>query len=841
MAANPPTRPSITSSTAAGRSIDDFPIVQRFNNWSRRTSLQGDCRCPVHDDGKASLSVGLTNDGDLGLTCHAGCNTGDILRAVGGCWSDLFYLAAVVGERSRNRKQSHSAGSGNQKGRGSQKKQSGDPWTQSKIVDLYDYCTVDGTFIFQVVRFDPKDFRQRHKVANGQWIRRGVPPEKRVLWNLPAIAAAAIANPGSPGQPVFLCEGEKDAKRLIASGLLATTAAGGASSDHSKNKWLPQYTESLRGRVVVIVPDCDPPDPKTGKIPGRDHANHVAKSLSGPGGAAHVAILELPLPPAGPPVVPGKAINPQKKWDISDWLDAGGSREQFDQAVAVALGAPFDPASTSDTDLPKEICNADDDPITGLTPLKINEIIKRIKEQTGDWPRRVGSALFVDRTEVFRESDQDVQSDNTESTNGKSEPSQLTHSLHWLERTSQLYAFIGAKTHSPPVFHRLPGAHTKEEVFAGLQQSSTIYQAVEILPHEPPIPGHYYACDVPEPGTGEHLLSLVQRFSPATPIDCDLILCLFATLLWGGSGGSRPAFVITSDDGRGVGKSKMAGMVSHLAGGVIEISANEDSAKMKERLLSPEGLTKRVALLDNVKTLRFSWAELESLITSPVVSGKRLYVGEASRPNNLTWIITLNGVSLSTDMAQRSVVVKIKRPSHSGDWEEEIRQFIDRYRQEIIADLIGFLRGPRTPLIRFTRWGSWERSILSLTDDPDSVQQEIIARQESSDVEEEDAGLIVEFFRQKLQELSYQPDHDKVHIPSSIAAKWLCEATNERHGVSAASRMLKQKCTEGTIKDLQINKCKIWGRGFIWFPAQAIGEVQLNLQQRIDNPTIGMF
>jgi hypothetical protein len=460
-----------------------------------------------------------------------------------------------------------------------------------------------------------------------------------------------------------------------------------------------------------------------------------------------------------------------------------------------------------------------------LIPLNISEITRRISDQTGNWPRRVGSALFVDRTEAI----------------SHTEKSGLTHSLHWLERTAQLFAFIGAKTQTPPTFHHLPGAHTKEEVFSGLQQSSTAYQAVEILPHEPPIPSHYYACDIPEPGDGQHLLSLVQRFAPATPIDCDLILCLFATLLWGGPGGSRPAFVITSDDGRGVGKSKMAGMVSHLASGVIEISANEDSSKMKERLLSPEGLTKRVALLDNVKTLRFSWAELEALITSPTVSGKRLYVGEASRPNNLTWIITLNGVSLSTDMAQRSVVIKIKRPSHSGDWEEETRQYIDDHRQQIIADLIGFLRGPRSPLIRFTRWGAWERAVLSLTDDPDLIQQEIIARQESSDVEEEDASLIVEYFRQRLADLCYQTEHDKVFIPSAVAAEWLCKATNERHSVTGACRMLKQKCSEGAIRDIQVNNCNTYGKGFIWFPAHSVGELHLNLRQRIDNPPASAF
>ena len=32
------------------------------------------------------------------------------------------------------------------------------------------------------------------------------------------------------------------------------------------------------------------------------------------------------------------------------------------------------------------------------------------------------------------------------------------------------------------------------------------------------------------------------------------------------------------------------------------------------------------------------------MVTSPIISGRQLYVGEGQRPNLLTWFITLNGV-----------------------------------------------------------------------------------------------------------------------------------------------------------------------------------------------------
>jgi hypothetical protein len=83
----------------------------------------------------------------------------------------------------------------------------------------------------------------------------------------------------------------------------------------------------------------------------------------------------------------------------------------------------------------------------------------------------------------------------------------------------------------------------------------------------------------------------------------------------------------------------------------------------------------RIALLDNVKTTRFSWAELEALITREVISGKRMYVGDASRPNLITWLITLNGASLSTDMAQRVVEIRLADPEYRETWESEVTAF----------------------------------------------------------------------------------------------------------------------------------------------------------------------
>jgi hypothetical protein len=170
------------------------------------------------------------------------------------------------------------------------------------------------------------------------------------------------------------------------------------------------------------------------------------------------------------------------------------------------------------------------------------------------------------------------------------------------------------------------------------------------------------------------------------------------TLLWGGRCGARPAFVFTGHDdrdasrGRGIGKSTIPELMSGLVGGLVEVSPQSDIEAIKRRLLSPDAKNLRMARIDNLKTHRFSWGDLEGLITAPIISGHRLYRGEGRRPNTLTWAITLNGASLSTDMAQRSVIIHVQRPAYSENWEASTRQFIETNRWQINSDAISEIR-----------------------------------------------------------------------------------------------------------------------------------------------------
>lgn len=164
-----------------------------------------------------------------------------------------------------------------------------------KLVKAYDYASEDGELLFQVLRYEPKTFRQRRPDQAGGWIN-SVKDIELVLYRLPEIKAST--------GPVYVVEGEKDADALAALGLTATSNAGGAT------KWRSYYNAALAGRDVVILPDNDEA--------GRSHAEVVAASLRGT--AASVRIIDLPGLP--------------EKGDVSDWLAQGGTVEALRELTA---------------------------------------------------------------------------------------------------------------------------------------------------------------------------------------------------------------------------------------------------------------------------------------------------------------------------------------------------------------------------------------------------------------------------------------------------------------------------------------------------------------------------
>jgi RecA-family ATPase len=170
-------------------------------------------------------------------------------------------------------------------------------------VATYDYTDKDGALLYQVVRYEPKTFRQRRPDRNG-WIWKL--DDRRVLYRLPDLLQY-------PDGTVFVCEGEKDADRVAGLGHCATTVASG--------KWTDECVQALAGRDVVIFEDNDEP--------GRKKALHAVTLLHPV--AKSVRIVRLPgLAEGG---------------DVSDWLDAGhDGNELVEFAFDQPLWTPDTPA-----------------------------------------------------------------------------------------------------------------------------------------------------------------------------------------------------------------------------------------------------------------------------------------------------------------------------------------------------------------------------------------------------------------------------------------------------------------------------------------------------------------
>lgn len=246
------------------------------DNWS--------CRCPAHDDKRASLSITEKQDGKLLVHCHAGCDQALVvseLKAIG-----LWSSAKPTPEALPPPPVQINIGAG-----------------KGQISATYDYVSEDGELLYQAVRYEPKDFRQRAPNGHGGWTWsiKGV---QRTLYRLPEVLAAV-----AEGRTVYICEGEKDVEAARSLGLVATCNAMGADNG-TGNKWLPEFGAIFKGADVVVVPDQDEP--------GIRHAEWVISTLQGRAKSVRVS-------------------SPTVGKDLADWIAAGAGVAQIEAAAVDAF------------------------------------------------------------------------------------------------------------------------------------------------------------------------------------------------------------------------------------------------------------------------------------------------------------------------------------------------------------------------------------------------------------------------------------------------------------------------------------------------------------------------
>jgi hypothetical protein len=397
-------------------------------------------------------------------------------------------------------------------------------------------------------------------------------------------------------------------------------------------------------------------------------------------------------------------------------------------------------------------------------------------------------------------------------------PGNSDEPVRQIETHNALFSCLSSGPCGVPRIFSGPGFSTKQEIHIELQETLPNFKAIETRPHEPLIPGHFYACETIPAGDGsmKRVNQLLDRYKPATAIDRHLMLVAAATALSGIPGGTRPLFIITAPAGRGAGKTSFVKGLGLMFGEVSSFSLSDSDEEVCKRMLSPLGRKSSLILYDNLKSGRVSNPGLESRLTARELSGRQMYVGEGLRPNTITSFATVNGLSLCTDVAQRSVIIYVGRAIHTQEWESETESFIREHRREIIGDLIAFLRLPKTKLLRSTRWGTWEGAVLSRCPEANEIQKVILDRQQSSDSESEEGALIADHIREKINNALDFGEFRRIFIASDLMAKWVSEVTGEKHTTNASSRLIKQKIDACELPQLIVNQDHKHGRGFLW-------------------------
>ncbi|QQS33997.1 MAG: AAA family ATPase [Acidobacteriota bacterium] len=264
--------------------IDD--LVSRFKNI-RKLPNGFMVRCPAHADSTPSLSISEGVDGRLLLKCFAGCSNTSILAAIELQIKDLF---PASGNSQNGRKAATSDASS----------------FVRKIKAIYPYFNADGTLLFENIRYEPKDFRQRRPDGNGGYVYnlQGV---ERVPYRLPELLSALR----NPEPEIWFTEGERDADNLHSLGFMAT----------SFKNWKPEFNRYIRGCHSVIFRDND-------KV-GLNQATEAARLIFEV--ARSVKMIDL---------FPG---SPEFGQDVSVWIDNksadGLGKEDIAEALAVLVEA----------------------------------------------------------------------------------------------------------------------------------------------------------------------------------------------------------------------------------------------------------------------------------------------------------------------------------------------------------------------------------------------------------------------------------------------------------------------------------------------------------------------
>jgi hypothetical protein len=236
----------------------------------------GKVHCPAHDDRRPSLVV-HEREGRALFHCKAGCTQAAVVAALRdrGLWGARDSTRTREGARIRPARQTDGphrpsdeiaadrVGWDAPAERTTRPGNGGRPGREAPRTE-YRYIAETGELLAVHVRLDLRDGSKRMwwEGADRRPSQGRIKPERLPLYRLPDLLIS------DPETPVLLVEGEQCADAAAGVGAVAVSLAGGASQ-----RDFGTALAALRGRRVVLWPDCD--------TPGRALMHAVARALDG--------------------------------------------------------------------------------------------------------------------------------------------------------------------------------------------------------------------------------------------------------------------------------------------------------------------------------------------------------------------------------------------------------------------------------------------------------------------------------------------------------------------------------------------------------------------------------
>ena len=259
---------------AVKRHVDIERLLKKYDVQLKRTgadSLTG--KCPFHQDKSPSLSVTPSK----GLWHCFGCGAAGDGIALVQRKENLDFPAALkrtaefAGMSSLPAVETATPQGATAKPKVNGQATSGAKTQSSRIVETYPYTDEKGELLYEVLRLEPKSFRQRRPDGNGGWTW-SLGDVRRVLYRLPAVLKS---------EKSFRCRGREG--RSHTRGLRSRR-------DDQQQRGKPAVASCIHGGTDRQDRNRHPR--LDSDEPGRERGNRIVKELTGK--AEGVLLVELP-------------------------------------------------------------------------------------------------------------------------------------------------------------------------------------------------------------------------------------------------------------------------------------------------------------------------------------------------------------------------------------------------------------------------------------------------------------------------------------------------------------------------------------------------------------------